>query len=109
MQGFLGDVIRQDWSIDRYVGFVTRLVFWIGVAFEMPIIIAALARLGIVTPDLLRRGWRIAVVAIAVLAALITPTVDPVNMLIVMLPLLALYVLSIVLASWMYRKRIGPT
>ncbi len=76
-----------------------------GIAFEMPLVIAALARLGIVTPQALRSGWRIAVVAIAILASVITPTIDPVNMLIVMLPLLALYILSIVLATWMYRKR----
>ncbi len=97
--------IRGDFRVSSYISFTTRIILWIGVAFEMPIIIAALARLGIVTPDLLRRGWRIAVVAIAVLAALITPTVDPVNMAIVMLPLLTLYGLSIVLASWMYRQR----
>jgi sec-independent protein translocase protein TatC len=71
----------------------------------MPLIIAVLARLGIVTPDALRKGWRIAVVAIAILASIITPTVDPVNMMVVMLPLLALYILSIVLATWMYRQR----
>ena len=51
------------------------------------------------------RGWRVAVAGIAILAALITPTVDPVNMAIVMLPLLFLYGLSIVLATWMYRLR----
>jgi len=97
--------IKGNFRISSYVSFTTRLIFWVGVAFEMPLIIALLARVGLVTPQALRRGWRLAVVAIAVLAALITPTVDPVNMGIVMLPLLALYVLSIVLASWMYRRR----
>jgi len=88
-----------------YVGFITRVVFWIGVAFETPLIIAVLARIGIVTPTQLRKGWRIAVVAIAVLAAIITPTIDPVNMIIVMAPLFGLYLLSIVLAQWVYRER----
>ncbi len=88
-----------------YVGFITRVVFWIGVAFETPMIIAVLARIGIVTPTQLRKGWRIAVVAIAVLAAIITPTIDPFNMLIVMAPLFGLYLLSIVLAKWVYRER----
>ena len=88
-----------------YVGFITRVVFWIGVAFETPLIIAVLARIGIVTPTQLRKGWRIAVVAIAVLAAIITPTIDPVNMMIVMAPLFGLYLLSIVLAQWVYRER----
>ena len=88
-----------------YVGFITRVVFWIGVAFETPLVIAVLARLGIVTPIQLRKSWRIAVVAIAVLAAVITPTIDPVNMVIVMAPLFGLYLLSIVLAQWVYRER----
>lgn len=88
-----------------YVGFITRVVFWIGVAFETPLVIAVLARIGVVTPTQLRKGWRIAVVVIAVLAAIITPTIDPVNMAIVMGPLLGLYLLSILLAKWVYRER----
>lgn len=97
--------IRGDFRISSYISFTNRMILWVGVTFEMPLIIAALARLGIITPQALRKGWRIAVAAIAVLAAVITPTVDPVNMAIVMLPLLALYALSIVLATWMYRQR----
>ncbi len=88
-----------------YVGFITRVVFWIGVAFETPLIIAVLARIGIVSPTQLRKSWRIAVVVIAVLAAIITPTIDPVNMAIVMTPLFGLYLLSVVLAQWVYRER----
>lgn len=91
-----------------YMSFVLRVMFWIGVAFETPLIIALLARLGIVTPEQLQRSWRIAVVLIAVLAAMITPTIDPINMLIVMGPLLVLYFLSIVLARWTYRQRRTP-
>lgn len=88
-----------------YMSFILRVMFWIGVAFETPLVIALLARLGVVTPDRLQRSWRVAVVIIAVLAAMITPTIDPVNMLIVMGPLLLLYLLSIFLARWTYRQR----
>lgn len=97
--------IQGNFRVSSYISFTTRMILWVGIAFEMPLIIAALARLGIVTPQALRSGWRIAVVVIAILSSVITPTVDPVNMLIVMLPLLTLYLLSIVLATWMYRKR----
>lgn len=97
--------IEGNFRVSSYISFTARMILWVGVAFEMPLIIAVLARLGIVTPQLLRKSWRVAVVGIAALSALITPTVDPVNMAIVMLPLLALYLLSIVLATWMYRKR----
>lgn len=97
--------IEGNFRVSSYISFTTRMILWVGIAFELPLIIAVLARLGIVTPQALRKGWRIAVVAIAALAAIITPTVDPINMAVVMLPLLVLYLLSIVLATWMYRQR----
>lgn len=105
LQSFLGDIIAQEWTIDRYIGFVTRIVFWIGVAFETPLIIAFLARAGIVSGPQLMGFWRQAVVIIAIIAAAITPTVDPVNMTLVMGPLLVLYFSSVGLAYLVYRPR----
>jgi len=81
-----------------YIKFVTGIMFWIGVAFEFPIVIFILASLGLVTHQMLIQYWRIAVVVIAIIAALITPTVDPVNMALVMGPLILLYFFSIGLA-----------
>ena len=89
----------------NYIRFVTGLMFWIGVAFQFPLIIYALAGLGIVNAQALRQGWRIAIVAIAVLAAAITPTIDPVNMALVMAPMIVLYILSIGLAAFAGRRR----
>lgn len=91
-----------------YIGFSTRVIFWMGVAFQTPLFIALLARVGVITPEMLIRSWRIAVVVMAVAAAMITPTIDPFNMMIVMAPLLVLYVISIVLAKWAYRERQAP-
>lgn len=105
LQSFLGDIIAQEWTIDRYISFVTRIVFWIGVAFEMPLVIAFLARAGIVSGQQLMGYWRQAVVIIAIIAAAITPTVDPVNMTLVMAPLLVLYASSVGLAYLLYRPR----
>ncbi len=82
----------------NYVSFVTSLLFWVGVSFEMPLVVFFLAKLRWVTARQLVRGWRYAFMGIATLAALVTPTVDVVNMALVMLPLLGLYLLSIVLA-----------
>lgn len=82
-----------------YVRFVTSILFWIGVSFEFPLVIFILAKLGLVSSTLLRRQWRLAVVIIAVIAALVTPTVDPMSMGIVMAPLIVLYILSIGLAA----------
>ncbi|MCB0112490.1 MAG: twin-arginine translocase subunit TatC [Caldilineaceae bacterium] len=105
LQNFLGSVINQEWTIDRYVNFVTRIVFWIGVFFETPLVIAFLARIGLVTGPSLLSYWRQAMVGISVIAAIITPTVDPVNMAIVMLPLIVLYFLGVGLAYILYRPR----
>ena len=101
---FQSDVFTVEWTADAYIAFVTALLFWIGVAFETPLIFFVLARLGLVGPRALIHNWRIAVVATAVLAAVITPTIDPFNMALVMGPLLALYVLSILLAAFAYRR-----
>ncbi|MBV7328879.1 twin-arginine translocase subunit TatC [Chloroflexi bacterium TSY] len=97
--------IEKEWAIDRYYGFVTRVVFWIGVAFEMPLILSILARIGLVSGIQLAKFWRQAIVINAILAAIITPTIDPVNMAIVMAPLLVLYALSVGLAYLLYKPR----
>jgi sec-independent protein translocase protein TatC len=81
-----------------YISFTTGIMFWIGVSFEFPLIIFLLASLGWLSYKTLVQQWRLAVVIIAVVAAIITPTIDPVNMSLVMLPLLLLYLLSIGLA-----------
>lgn len=83
----------------NYLGFVTNLLFWIGVAFETPLVVFILAKFKVVTPGMLLKQWRFAVVIIAVLAAMITPTVDPVNMGLLMAPLFAIYLLSILFAK----------
>ena len=105
LQGFLGDIIRQEWTIDRYVGFVTRIVFWIGVAFQTPLVVAFLARTGVLSGPQLLGYWRQSIVIIAIAAAAITPTIDPVNMAIVMLPLISLYFLSVGIAYGLYKPR----
>ena len=109
LQNFLGSVIRQDWTIERYIGFITRLVFWMGVSFEMPLVVAFLARAGLVTGQKLLGFWRHSIVIAAIVAAAITPTVDPVNMTIVMGPLMVLYFMSVGLAYLLYTPRVART
>ena len=89
----------------NYIRFVTGVLFWIGVTFQLPLIIYTLAGLGVITAQALAKGWRFAVLGIAILAAAITPTIDPVNMAIVMAPMITLYFLSIGLAAIAQRSR----
>jgi sec-independent protein translocase protein TatC len=106
LQDFFDEEITQLWTFERYVGFITRVVFWIGVSFETPIVLAFLARAGIVSGPQLLNFWRYAIVIIAIVAAIITPTIDPVNMAIVMAPLIVLYFFSVGLAYILYRPRV---
>lgn len=100
--GFLStwqtDIFTQGWQSQKYIPFVTSLVFWIGLSFETPLIIFIMTKLGLVTPRFLIKQWRFAIIIIAIVSAMITPTVDPFNMALVMLPLIALYGLSILLS-----------
>lgn len=97
LSGFMG--ITTQVRPENYFEFITRLMFWIGVCFEMPLVIMFLAKLKFVTAKQLAQGWRYAVVVMAIVAAAVTPTVDPVNMGLVMAPLMGLYVISIILAA----------
>lgn len=90
--------IQTDVRPSSYIGFVTGLMFWIGLTFEFPIVILILASLGFVKAKTLARQWRLAIIIIAVISAIITPTIDPVNMALVMAPLIVLYFLSVGLA-----------
>lgn len=89
----------------NYIRFVIGMMFWIGLAFQFPLIIFILARLGFVDARILIRGWRFALLGIAVLAAVITPTIDPVNMALVMAPMIVLYFLSILFAYLAQKRR----
>jgi len=81
-----------------YTKFTTSLIFWLGIGFELPILVFALAKFKLVTPQTLLKQWRVAIVIIAIVSAAITPTVDPVNMAILMAPLFVLYLLSVLFA-----------
>ena len=81
-----------------YYSFVTMTLLAMGIIFQIPMGILAVTRLGIATPKQLRQWRRYAYLGIAVLAALL-PSIDPVSMLIEMVPLVILFELSIVMAS----------
>lgn len=102
---FMTDVARPEIKIDNYVSIVTRFLVAIAVVFETPVIITFLARLGIVKPEWLARKRRWAIVVAFILAAVITPTFDPINQSLVAIPLIILYEMSIWLAKIAYRKR----
>jgi sec-independent protein translocase protein TatC len=97
--------VQTNPRLSSYISFITSLMFWVGVSFEMPLFIYVIARFGLVTPKALLSYWRQAIVLIAILAAVITPTVDPVNMSLMMAPLIVLYFISILFAWFAQRGR----
>lgn len=104
---FLGGFtdISQNWTAGEYFGFVTGLMIWIGIFFEFPLVIYILTSIGLVKPEVLLRQWRLAIVVISIIAAAVTPTVDPVNMGLVMLPMTLLYFISIGMSYLAYAGR----
>jgi sec-independent protein translocase protein TatC len=97
--GFLGsfgsDIAEARWAIGEYIAFVTNMLFWTGVVFEAPLLAFFLAKLGVITPQMLSQNRKYAVLVSAVLAAVITPTPDPFNMALVMAPLIVLFEISV--------------
>jgi sec-independent protein translocase protein TatC len=94
-----------NWRPNSYYGFVTGLMFWLGLFFEFPLVIYVLTSIGLVQPRVLSQQWRLAIVIISIFAAAITPTIDPVNMGLVMLPMTLLYFVSIGLSHVAYAGR----
>jgi sec-independent protein translocase protein TatC len=100
LAGFQSDLASPFWTLGEYLAFVTNLMFVIGLAFEMPLVVFLLAKLRIVTPQRMAHYRRHAIVLLAVLAAVLTPTPDPFTMLLVLAPMWLLYELGIVLARF---------
>jgi sec-independent protein translocase protein TatC len=99
------DVASPMIRIGSYVDFVTRLLLWTGVVFETPLLIMGLARFGVVNSRQLLRFWRYAIVGAFVIAAIITPSIDPVTQSFVAGPIIVLYGAGVVLARLVEPRR----
>ncbi len=98
LQGFLSGIVEQRYSIDRYISFVSNILLWAGLVFETPLVMYFLAKLGVATPQGFVKARRVVIISAAAGAAVITPTTDPINMLLIMVPFLLLYEFGILLA-----------
>lgn len=96
---FGSDIATPQIRIGNYISIITRLLLVIGLVFELPVVTTFLARLGVVKPKWLADKRRVAIIFAFVLAAIITPTFDPLNQSLVAIPLIILYELSIWLAK----------
>jgi sec-independent protein translocase protein TatC len=101
----IGDQFQAMITIERYFSFLLAVILGLGLMFELPVLIFLLAGLGLVTPGFLLRKFRYAVVIIFIMAAIITPTPDVVNLCVFALPALGLYLLGIAAAAIVFRNR----
>lgn len=103
---FSSEQIRTVVDVTEYYGFVTTTVLVLGLVFELPVVLALLAWIGVARSGFLRQYRRHAIVVILIVAALLTPTPDPVNQLIFAFPLWLLYEVSIVVVRFIERRRL---
>ena len=99
-----GDSFAQaDWRIGNYIDFVTRMLLIMGLVFETPLLVMGLAKFHIVHWRQLLHWWRYALILAFVIAAIVTPTIDPVTQTLVGGPICILYFVGIGLA-WIVRR-----
>ncbi|MGK7393112.1 MAG: twin-arginine translocase subunit TatC [Candidatus Cyclobacteriaceae bacterium M3_2C_046] len=96
--------VANEFDIISYVSTITMLVLASGILFQLPIVVYFLTKAGIVTPDLMRQFRRHSIVVILALSAIITPP-DPMSQILIALPLLGLYEVSIYISKVVLRKR----
>ncbi len=101
----ISDIVHNEFDITRYFSSVTWWAFGAGVLFELPVVIYFLTKLGIATPERLRKIRKYAFLSVFVIGAIITPA-DPFSMFAAAIPLYLLYEGSILVAAWTERKRL---
>jgi len=100
----VSDLVTNQINISSYIGSVTSVALSAGITFELPIVVFFLARVGIITPEFMRKYRRHAIVFVLVVAAVITPP-DVFSLILVSIPLVLLYEVSIFIAARVVRKR----
>jgi sec-independent protein translocase protein TatC len=98
-----GAGVGQVFQVSKYISLVGLMVFAFGIGFEFPLVFLQLV--GVLTPQALTKGWRYAIMAIFVIAAVITPSGDPISMLALAVPMSVFYLCSIVIGLIIQRRK----
>lgn len=96
--------LQLETKISEYLSLVMRLILAFGICFQLPVVLASLAWLGIVTKKTLVNGWRYAVVGVTVISAIITPP-DAISMIMLAVPMLILYTISIIIVKHIEQRK----
>jgi sec-independent protein translocase protein TatC len=103
--GFGTSEIENNIAINEYMSFVISMILGAGIVFELPMVSWFLSKLGILTPAFMRHYRRHAIVVILFLAAILTPGTDPVSQILLAIPLLLLYELSIGISAIAWKQK----
>lgn len=102
--GFGSQDIANNFSIDEYFSIIISVILGAGLVFELPMLSFFLSKLGILTPGFMRKYRRHAIVVIMFLAAILSPGTDPVSQVLLAIPLVFLYEVSILVAKFSQKK-----
>jgi len=102
---FGGDIAEPMIKVENYVSVLTKLIFWIGICFEIPMVMFFLAKIGILKPEWLSKSRKVFYIVAFVLGGIITPTMDPINQSLVAVPIIILFELGILLSKLARRKK----
>jgi len=98
------DMIQNNFNFSSYIGMITNTLLGVSVVFELPIIIYFLTKIGLVTPEFLRKSRKYALVVVLIIAAIITPP-DVASQVIVTIPIMILYEISIIISKMVLKKQ----
>ena len=101
---FGSEAIENNFAIDEYFSIIISVMLAAGIVFELPMLSFFLSKLGIITPQFMRKWRRHSIVAILILAAILTPGADPVAQLLLAIPLVFLYEISIFVSKFSQKK-----
>ncbi len=100
-----GQDVNQVYQVSKYISLVGLMVAAFGIGFEFPVLLVFLQLVGVLTPQTLLKGWRYAIMAIFVIAAVITPSGDPISMLALAIPMTLFYLISVGLGFIFQRRK----
>ena len=98
------DLIQNNFTMDSHIGLVTNMLLGVSILFELPVLVYFLTKIGLITPSFLKKYRKHALVVVLILAAIITPP-DVASQIIVAIPVLFLYEVSIKVSKWVIKKQ----
>ncbi len=100
-----GEDVNQLFEIEKYISLVGLMMAAYGIGFEFPVLLVFLQIVGVLSPQTLLKGWRYAVMVIFVIAAVITPSGDPISMLALAIPMTIFYLISVLIGLLMQKRK----